>query len=176
MNVSLAPIVKYESSYNDKKISDSKLKWHESLWGKIENFTYGYSSKNDKRTDKILGGLGFVNVLEEVTEEASADMERVSDILVKLNDDLKSCAQNLTNFPVKEKKSRKEFEKINETIGKIGEEFKDIIDNSISQNIEILDKKNETSITLPSRLWEEPRRERVHCIKWSRSRMMMILA
>lgn len=141
LNVSLAPIVKYESSYNDKKISDNKLKWHESLWGKIENFTYGYSSKNDKRTDKILGGLGFANVLEEVTEEASADMERVSNILVKLNDDLKSCAQNLTNFPVKEKKSRKEFEKINETIGKIGEEFKDIIDNSISQNIEILDKK-----------------------------------
>lgn len=141
LNVPLAPIAEYEASYNQKNISDNKLKWHESLWGKIENFTYGLSNKNEKRTDKILGGLGFADVLEEVTEEASVDMERVSCILDTINDDLKTCAQDLSLFKPAKSKRRKEFDKINETIAHIDEEFNNVINKSISQNIELLDKK-----------------------------------
>lgn len=141
LNISFESICEYESSYNDKKISDSKLKWHESLWGKFENFTYGFSNKSEKKTDKILGGLGFADVLENVTEEASIDMERVSKILGTINRDLESCAQDLDKFKSIQRKDRKEFEKINETIGNISKEFKDIMNNSISQNIELLDKK-----------------------------------
>lgn len=62
LNVPFAPIAESEASNNSKNISDSKLKWHESLWGRVENFTYGLSDKNEKRTDKILGGLGFANI------------------------------------------------------------------------------------------------------------------
>lgn len=141
LNVPFAPIAEYEAANNNKNISDSKLKWHESLWGKVENFTYRLSDKNEKRTNKILGGLGFANILEEVTEEASTDMERVSNILNKINDDLKSCAQDLSQFKPTKSKNRKEFNKINETIANISEEFNRIINESISQNIELLDKK-----------------------------------
>lgn len=142
LNVPFEPIAEYEASYNQRNISDSKLKWHESLWGKLENFTYGLSNKNEKRTDKILGGLGFANVLEEVTEEASADMERVSSILNTINEDLETCGQDLNHFfkPARGK-SRKEFDKVNETIANIREEFNHVINESISQNIEVLDKK-----------------------------------
>lgn len=141
LNVPLAPIAEYEASYNQKNISNNKLKWHESLWGKVENFTYGLSNKNEKRTDKILGGLGFADVLEEVTEEASVDMERVSSILNTINNDLKTCAQDLNLFKPAKSKRRKEFDKINDTIAHIGEEFNNVINKSISQNIELLDKK-----------------------------------
>lgn len=141
LNVPFDPIAEYEALNNSKNISDSKLKWHESLWGKVENFTYGLSDKNEKRTDKILGGLGFADILEEVTEEASTDMERVSGILDTINDDLKTCAQGLNQFNPAENKNRKEFNKINETIAHIREEFNRIINESVSQNIELLDKK-----------------------------------
>lgn len=141
LNVPFDPIAEYEALNNSKNISDSKLKWHESLWGKVENFTYGLSDKNEKRTDKILGGLGFADILEEVTEEASTDMERVSSILNTINGDLKTCAQNLNQFNPAKNKSRKEFNKINETIAHIREEFNRIINESVSQNIELLDKK-----------------------------------
>lgn len=107
LNVPFAPIAEYEASNNNKNILDSKLKWHETLWGKIENFTYGFSDKNEKRTDKILGGLGFANILEEVTEEASIDMERVSGILNTINDDLKICAQDLNQFSLAKTKAER---------------------------------------------------------------------
>ena len=141
LNVPFAPIAESEASNNSKNISDSKLKWHESLWGRVENFTYGLSDKNEKRTDKILGGLGFANILEEVTEEASTDMERVSGILNTINDDLKTCAQGLNQFSPAKNTSRKDFDKINETIAEISKEFNQTINESVSQNIELLDKK-----------------------------------
>ena len=141
LNVPFAPIAEYEASNNSKSISDSKLKWHESLWGKVENFTYGFSDKNEKRTDRILGGLGFADILEEVTEEASTDMERVSGILNTINDDLKTCAQGLNQFSPAKNKSRKDFDKIKETIAEINKEFNQTINESVSQNIELLDKK-----------------------------------
>ncbi len=141
LNVPFAPIAEYEASNNSKSISDSKLKWHESLWGKVENFTYGFSDKNEKRTDRILGGLGFADILEEVTEEASTDMERVSGILNTINDDLKNCAQGLNQFSPTKNKSRKDFDKIKETIAEINKEFNQTINESVSQNIELLDKK-----------------------------------
>ena len=141
LNVPFAPIAESEASNNSKNISDSKLKWHESLWGRVENFTYGLSDKNEKRTDKILGGLGFANILEEVTEEASTDMERVSGILNTINDDLKTCAQGLNQFSPTKNKSRKDFDKIKETIAEINKEFNQTINESVSQNIELLDKK-----------------------------------
>ena len=141
LNVPFAPIAEYEASNNSKNISDSKLKWHESLWGKIENFTYGFSDKNEKRTDKILGGLGFADILEEIAEEASIDMERVSGILHTINDDLKTCAQDLNQFSSAKNKRRKDFDKIKETIAEISKEFNQTINESVSQNIELLDKK-----------------------------------
>ena len=141
LNVPFAPIAEYEASNNSKSISDSKLKWHESLWGKVENFTYGFSDKNEKRTDRILGGLGFADILEEVTEEASTDMERVSGILNTINDDLKNCAKGLNQFSPTKNKSRKDFDKIKETIAEINKEFNQTINESVSQNIELLDKK-----------------------------------
>ena len=141
LNVPFAPIAEYEASNNSKSISDSKLKWHESLWGKVENFTYGFSDKNEKRTDRILGGLGFADILEEVTEEASTDMERVSGILNTINDDLKNYAQGLNQFSPTKNKSRKDFDKIKETIAEINKEFNQTINESVSQNIELLDKK-----------------------------------
>ena len=141
LNIPFDPIAEYEDSDNSKNISDNKLKWHESLWGKVENFTYRISDKNDKQTDRILGGLGFADILEEVTEEASIDMDRVSNIINTINDDLKSCAQDLCQFKPAKNKSRKEFDKINETVANINEEFNHIINESISQNIELLDKK-----------------------------------
>lgn len=141
LHIPFNPIAEYEDANNSKNLSENKLKWHESLWGKVENFTYRLSDKNEKRTDRILGGLGFADILEEVTEEASTDMDRVSNIMNTINDDLKSCAQELSQFKPAKSKSRKEFDKINETIACINEEFNRIINESISQNIELLDKK-----------------------------------
>ena len=141
LNVPFDSIAQQEDSDNSKNISDNKLKWHESLWGKVENFTYKLSDKNEKRTDRILGGLGFADILEEVTEEAATDMDRVSNIMKTINDDLQSCALDLCQFKPAKNKSRKEFDKINETVANINEEFNCIIKESISKNIELLDKK-----------------------------------
>ena len=48
LNVPFDSIAQQEDSDNSKNISDNKLKWHESLWGKVENFTYKLSDKNEK--------------------------------------------------------------------------------------------------------------------------------
>ena len=141
LNVPFIPIAEYEEVNNNKSISDNKLKWHESLWGKVENFTYKLYDKNEKRTDKILGGFGFADILENITEEASTDMVRVSNILNTINDKLESCTQNLNKIEPTKNKRRKEFDKINETITHIRDEFNRIIQESIFKNIELLDKK-----------------------------------
>ena len=107
LNVPFIPIAEYEEVNNNKSISDNKLKWHESLWGKVENFTYKLYDKNEKRTDKILGGFGFADILENITEEASTDMVRVSNILNTINDKLESCTQNLNKIEPTKNKRRK---------------------------------------------------------------------
>ena len=58
-----------------------------------------------------------------------------------INDNLQSCAQDLCQFNPAKNKNRKEFDKINETVANINGEFSHIINESISQNIELLDKK-----------------------------------
>ena len=136
-------ILEEESCRNDKIISAGKLNWYESLWGKFENIAYNipYNQGNDKRVDKFLQGLGFAKVIEEITEEATVDLERVSRILKQMDASLVATSSEISKFCNNQTSPDKDIKAIISTISSLGELFNHIIEQSIKENIELLEKK-----------------------------------
>lgn len=136
-------ILEEESCHNNSIVSASKLNWYESLWGKFENLAYNipYNQGSDKRVDKFLRGLGFAKVIEEITEEATVDLERVSRILKQMDGTLVAASSKISRFCNNQTSPDKDIKAIISTINSIGELFNHIIEQSIKGNIELLEKK-----------------------------------
>ena len=103
-------IINEESANSAKNIQSNKLKWHQSLWGRFESFAYNISSnKNDAKTDKLLKGLGFGRAIEDITEEAIVDLDRVSRIMDTINTKLKDKSIEISQIIPTSKKQDKEI-------------------------------------------------------------------
>lgn len=136
------PIINEESANAQRVIQSNKLKWHQSLWGRFESFTYNISSnKNDAKTDKLLKGLGFGRAIEDITEEAIVDLDRVSRIMNDINSKLKDKSIKVSQTIPESQKQDKEVQDIISALKTLSANFEDIINNSLSENIDLLDKK-----------------------------------
>ena len=136
------PIINEESANSERVIESNKLKWHQSLWGRFESFAYNISSnKNDTKTDKLLKGLGFGRAIEDITEEAIVDLGRVSRIMDDINTKLKDKSIKVSQIIPISNKQDKEIKDIISALKVLSSNFEEIINNSLSENIDLLDKK-----------------------------------
>ena len=124
------------------KIQSSKLKWHESIWGRVESFLYEQSPKKDtdKRVDKLLGGLGFSRIIETLTDEAIHDYDRVSSIMNNINEDLYKTKSEL-NHLTESLQISKHTEGIIDILKGISLDLSNIMEGALLENLEMLDKK-----------------------------------
>lgn len=141
LKVDSTPIIETVETERDELISSNRLKWHESLWGKFEGITYNILGKNDKFTDHILGGYDFQNTLEDIGDEASVDLDRVTLIMNTINDELKACQEKINILSVQSSYHDPSIEKVLQTVWSIRKLFNDEIENSVRHNIELLEKK-----------------------------------
>lgn len=89
----------------------------------------------------MLGGLGYSASIAQITEDAEKDLARVTRIIDDLNSMLNEEYNHLASIKPSSKKVSKEVLKIEEIIQGIRGSFNEIIDNSLTSNREVLDKK-----------------------------------
>lgn len=89
----------------------------------------------------MLGGLGYSASIAQITEDAEKDLARVTRIIDDLNGMLNEEYNHLATIKPSSKKVSKEVLKIEEIIQGIRGSFNEIIDNSLTSNREVLDKK-----------------------------------
>lgn len=109
----------------------------------MENTIYQSFANSDKKSvvDMMLGGLGYSASIAQITEDAEKDLARVTRIIDDLNGMLNEEYNHLATIKPSSKKVSKEVLKIEEIIQGIRGSFNEIIDNSLTSNREVLDKK-----------------------------------
>lgn len=109
----------------------------------MENTIYQNFANSDKKSvvDMMLGGLGYSASIAQITEDAEKDLARVTRIIDDLNSMLTAEYNHLASIKPSSKKVSKEVLKIEQIIQGIRGSFNEIIDNSLTSNREVLDKK-----------------------------------
>ena len=109
----------------------------------MENTIYQSFANSDKKSvvDMMLGGLGYSASIAQITEDAEKDLARVTRIIDDLNGMLNEEYNHLATIKPSSKKVSKEVLKIEQIIQGIRGSFNEIIDNSLTSNREVLDKK-----------------------------------
>lgn len=143
LKLDIGQIIEEIQSESDKRIASSQLSSLKRFVGKMENTIYQSFANSDKKSvvDMMLGGLGYSASIAQITEDAEKDLYRVSRIVDDLNSLLKEEYNHLASIKPYSKKVSKEVLKIEEIIQGIRGNFNEIIDNSLSSNREVLDKK-----------------------------------
>lgn len=109
----------------------------------MENTIYQSFANSDKKSvvDMMLGGLGYSASIAQITEDTEKDLARVTRIIDDLNSMLNEEYNHLASIKPSSKKVSKEVLKIEQIIQGIRGSFNEIIDNSLTSNREVLDKK-----------------------------------
>lgn len=143
LKLDIGQIIEEIQSESNKRIASSQLSSLKRFVGKMENTIYQSFANSDKKSvvDMMLGGLGYSASIAQITEDAEKDLYRVSRIVDDLNRLLNEEYNHLTRIKPSSKKVSKEVLKIEEIIQGIRGNFNEIIDNSLSSNREVLDKK-----------------------------------
>lgn len=143
LKLDIGKIVEETQSESNERIASSQLSSLKRFVGKMENTIYQNFANSDKKSvvDMMLGGLGYSASIAQITEDAEKDLYRVSRIVDDLNSLLNEEYNHLASIKPSSKKVSKEVLKIEEIIQGIRVNFNEIIDNSLSSNREVLDKK-----------------------------------
>lgn len=139
----IGQIIEETQSESNKRITSSQLSSLKRFVGKMENTIYQNFANSDKKSvvDMMLGGLGYSASIAQITEDAEKDLARVTRIIDDLNSMLNEEYNHLATIKPSSKKVSKEVLKIEEIIQGIRGSFNEIIDNSLTSNREVLDKK-----------------------------------
>ena len=143
LKLDIDQIIEEIQSESNKRIVSSQLSSLKRFVGKMENTIYQSFANSDKKSvvDMMLGGLGYSASIEQITEDAENDLGRVTRIIDELNNLLNEEYNHLTKIKKSSKKVSKEVLKIEELVQSTRDNFKNIIDESLSNNKEVLDKK-----------------------------------
>lgn len=143
LKLDIDQIIEETQSESNKRITSSQLSSLKRFVGKMENTIYQSFANSDKKSvvDMMLGGLGYSASIAQITEDAEKDLARVTRIIDDLNGMLNEEYNHLATIKPSSKKVSKEVLKIEEIIQGIRGNFNEIIDNSLSSNREVLDKK-----------------------------------
>lgn len=143
LKLDIGKIIEETQSESNKRITSSQLSSLKRFVGKMENTIYQSFANSDKKSvvDMMLGGLGYSASIAQITEDAEKDLARVTRIIDDLNSMLNEEYNHLASIKPSSKKVSKEVLKIEEIIQVIRGNFNEIIDNSLTSNKEVLDKK-----------------------------------
>ena len=143
LKLDIDQIIEETQSESNKRIASSQLSSLKRFVGKMENTIYQSFANSDKKSvvDMMLGGLGYSASIAQITEDAEKDLARVTRIIDDLNGMLNEEYNHLATIKPSSKKVSKEVLKIEQIIQGIRGSFNEIIDNSLTSNREVLDKK-----------------------------------
>lgn len=143
LKLDIDQIIEETQSESNKRIASSQLSSLKRFVGKMENTIYQNFANSDKKSvvDMMLGGLGYSASIAQITEDAEKDLARVTRIIDDLNSMLNEEYNHLASIKPSSKKVSKEVLKIEEIIQGIRGSFNEIIDNSLTSNRDVLDKK-----------------------------------
>lgn len=143
LKLDIEQIIEETQSESNKRIDSSQLSSLKRFVGKMENTIYQNFANSDKKSvvDMMLGGLGYSASIAQITEDAEKDLARVTRIIDDLNSMLNEEYNHLASIKPSSKKVSKEVLKIEQIIQGIRGSFNEIIDNSLTSNREVLDKK-----------------------------------
>lgn len=143
LKLDIDQIIEETQAESNKRIGSSQLSSLKRFVGKMENTIYQSFANSDKKSvvDMMLGGLGYSASIAQITEDAEKDLARVTRIIDDLNSMLNEEYNHLASIKPSSKKVSKEVLKIEEIIQGIRGSFNEIIDNSLTSNREVLDKK-----------------------------------
>lgn len=143
LKLDIGKIVEETQSESNGRIASSQLSSLKRFVGKMENTIYQNFANSDKKSvvDMMLGGLGYSASIAQITEDAEKDLARVTRIIDDLNCMLNEEYNHLASIKPSSKKVSKEVLKIEQIIQGIRGSFNEIIDNSLTSNREVLDKK-----------------------------------
>ena len=143
LKLDIGQIIEETQSESNKRIDSSQLSSLKRFVGKMENTIYQNFANSDKKSvvDMMLGGLGYSASIAQITEDAEKDLARVTRIIDDLNSMLNEEYNHLASIKPSSKKVSKEVLKIEQIIQGIRGSFNEIIDNSLTSNRDVLDKK-----------------------------------
>lgn len=143
LKLDIGEIIEETQSESNERIASSQLSSLKRFVGKMENTIYQNFANSDKKSvvDMMLGGLGYSASIAQITEDAEKDLARVTRIIDDLNSMLNEEYNHLASIKLSSKKVSKEVLKIEQIIQGIRGSFNEIIDNSLTSNREVLDKK-----------------------------------
>lgn len=143
LKLDIGEIIEETQSESNERIASSQLSSLKRFVGKMENTIYQNFANSDKKSvvDMMLGGLGYSASIAQITEDAEKDLARVTRIIDDLNSMLNEEYNHLASIKPSSKKVSKEVLKIEQIIQGIRGSFNEIIDNSLTSNREVLDKK-----------------------------------
>ena len=129
LQVDYKDILSQKSILNEQEIESTRLKLYQKLIGKIQKTVYNnfLNKDSEKNMDNLFGSLGFSTVIEKISDEAIIDLNSVTEIIKKTNEDLVIGKQEIDKLTYPQT-SRKEVEQIIDVVQGTKNHFNAILD------------------------------------------------
>ena len=142
LQVDYKDILSQKSILNEQEIESTRLKPYQKVIGKIQKTIYNnfLNKDSEKNMDHLFGSLGFSTVIEKISDEAIIDLNSVTEIIKKTNEDLIVGKQEIDKLACPQT-SRKEVQQIIDVVQGTKNHFNTMINSSLAENLAVLDKK-----------------------------------
>ncbi len=86
LNIDATVIIREAESLSKERLKSIRLSKTKRVIGKVENYAYGlFSKQKNNAIDLLLGSLGYSTSIEDITDKALVDLERVTNIVDGIN-------------------------------------------------------------------------------------------
>ena len=142
LQVDYKDILSQKSILNEQEIESTRLKPYQKVIGKIQKTVYNnfLNKESERNMDHLFGSLGFSTVIEKISDEAIIDLNSVTEIIKKTNEDLIVGKQEIDKL-ASPQTSRKEVQQIIDVVQGTKNHFNTMINSSLAENLAVLDKK-----------------------------------
>lgn len=142
LQVDYKDILSQKSILNEQEIESTRLKLYQKVIGKIQKTVYNnfLNKDSEKNMDNLFGSLGFSTVIEKISDEAIIDLNSVTEIIKKTNEDLIVGKQEIDKLTYPQT-SRTEVQQIIDVVQGTKNHFNTMINSSLAENLAVLDKK-----------------------------------
>lgn len=143
LNIDTTNIIAESNIKSNQRVDSNRLTKAQRAIGDAVNIIYSIFGKNsnEKTIDLLLGSLGYSASIEQITEIALVDLDRVTKIVDNINKSLVAAITSLNRLNISKINVSKEVAEIEKTITSVQEHFDSLIQVSLRENLEILDKK-----------------------------------
>lgn len=142
LQIDYKDILSQKSILNEQEIESTRLKLYQKVIGKIQKIVYNnfLNKDSEKNMDNLFGSLGFSTVIEKISDEAIIDLNSVTEIIKKINEDLVIGKQEIDKLTYPQT-SRTEVQQIIDVVQGTKNHFNTMINSSLAENLAVLDKK-----------------------------------